>query len=57
MTLLARPGYRGLLTAVCLTAVAFSVNALWIPLKAEVAQFLLERSWSQTLAGLEFGKL
>ncbi len=34
-----------------LTAAALFVNALWIPVKAEVAQLLLARSWQQTLAG------
>jgi sortase A len=34
-----------------LTAAAFFVSALWIPVKAELAQFLLARSWQQTLAG------
>lgn len=35
----------------CFTAAIFFINALWIPIKAEVAQFLLARSWQQTLAG------
>jgi len=39
------------LAAVCLTAALFFVDALWIPVKAEVAQFLLARSWHRTLAG------
>lgn len=34
-----------------LTAAAFFIHALWIPLKAELAQYLLARSWQQTLAG------
>lgn len=34
-----------------LTAAAFLISALWIPVKAELAQYLLARSWQQTLAG------
>ncbi len=34
-----------------LTAAAFLINAVWIPVKAELAQLLLARSWQQTLAG------
>ena len=37
--------------AVCLTAAAFLIDALWIPLKAEAAQMLLAGSWHRTLAG------
>ncbi len=33
------------------TAAILFIDALWIPIKAEVAQFLLARSWQQTLAG------
>ena len=33
------------------TAVVFSLGALWIPVKAELAQHLLERAWLRTLAG------
>jgi len=40
-----------LLAAVCFTAAAFSFDALWIPVKAELAQHLLERAWLRTLAG------
>lgn len=39
------------LAAVCLTAAIFLIDALWIPVKAELAQHLLERSWLRTLAG------
>ena len=39
------------LAAVCLTAAIFLFDALWIPVKAELAQHLLERSWLRTLAG------
>jgi sortase A len=44
-----------LYAAVPVTAAIFSlmllVHALWIPVKAEVAQWLIARSWEQTLAG------
>lgn len=33
------------------TATAFFISAVWIPVKAELAQYLLTRSWQQTLAG------
>jgi len=36
---------------VSLTAAVFLLDALWIPVKAELAQHLLERSWLRTLAG------
>ena len=43
--------------AVSLAAAFFSmlflINALWIPAKAEVAQWLMERSWQQTRKGHE----
>jgi len=39
------------LAAVFLTAAIFLLDALWIPVKAELAQHLLERSWLRTLAG------
>jgi len=46
-----------LYAAVPLTAAFFSLlflaQALWIPVKAELAQWLIERSWQQTLAGNE----
>ena len=46
--------------AVPLTAAFFSLlflaQALWIPLKAELAQWLIERSWQQTLAGDEHAR-
>ncbi len=45
-----------LLVAVCLTATAFSVRAAWIPVKAQVAQALLARSWQKTLAGEDNAK-
>ena len=34
-----------------LIAASFLFNALWIPVKAELAQHLLERSWLRTLEG------
>ncbi len=40
-----------LLAAVIFTAAVFFIQAIWIPVKAEVAQFLLERSWQRTLTG------
>ena len=40
-----------LLAAVVLTAAVFFIEAAWIPAKAELAQHLLERSWSRTLEG------
>ena len=40
-----------LLAAVSFTAAIFSFDALWIPVKAELAQHLLERAWLRTLAG------
>ncbi|MGD2130390.1 MAG: class GN sortase [Lysobacterales bacterium] len=44
-----------LYTAVVLTAVFFSgclaLQAAWIPAKAALAQWLIERSWQQVLAG------
>jgi sortase A len=40
-----------ILAAVSLTAAVFLFDALWIPVKAELAQHLLERAWLRTLAG------
>ena len=37
--------------ALCLVGAALCLNAAWIPVKAELAQHLLERSWLRTLAG------
>jgi sortase A len=46
---------RWLYAAVSLTAAFFSLclvlQAAWIPVKAELAQWLIERSWRQALAG------
>lgn len=50
-----RQARHWLYTAVALTAVFFSaclaLQAAWIPAKAAVAQWLIERSWQQVLAG------
>ena len=51
MNLLHLPRRHWLLAVVCFTAAAFSLGALWIPVKAELAQHLLERAWLRTLAG------
>jgi len=40
-----------LLAAVSIIAAFFSFDALWIPVKAELAQHLLERAWLRTLEG------
>ena len=48
LTLLRR---HWILAAVSLTAAVFLFDALWIPVKAELAQHLLERAWLRTLAG------
>jgi len=39
------------LAAVILTAATFLIDALWIPAKAELAQYLLETAWLRTLEG------
>lgn len=39
------------LAAVLITAAFLLLNALWIPLKAEVAQVLLERAWVRAVQG------
>lgn len=44
-------GRQWWLAVICLTATAYCVGALWIPVKAELAQFLLHRAWQKTLAG------
>jgi sortase A len=48
LTLLRR---HWILAAASFTAAIFLFDALWIPVKAELAQHLLERSWLRTLAG------
>ena len=35
-------------------AAFFSLHAMWIPAKAELAQWLLERSWNEVRAGVEW---
>jgi len=40
-----------ILAAVSLTAATFLIDALWIPAKAELAQYLLETAWLHTLEG------
>lgn len=40
------------LAAVSLTAAVFFLQAAWIPVKAEIAQVLLARSWQKTRSGL-----
>jgi sortase A len=39
------------LAAVALTAAIFLIDAVWIPAKAELAQYLLETAWLRTLEG------
>lgn len=39
------------MAVVSFTAAVFSFDAIWIPVKAELAQHLLERAWLRTLAG------
>ena len=51
MTLLSLLRRHWVLAAVGLTAAIFLFDALWIPVKAELAQHLLERAWLRTLAG------
>ena len=49
--LLAIRGRHWVLAAMSLIAASCLLNAVWIPLKAELAQHLLERSWLRTLEG------
>lgn len=51
MTLLRVPRRHWFLAVVSFTAAVFSFDAIWIPVKAELAQHLLERAWLRTLAG------
>ena len=51
MNLLQLLRHHWLLAAVSVTAAVFSFDALWIPVKAELAQHLLERAWLRTLEG------
>lgn len=39
------------LAAVVITAAFFTIQGLWIPAKAGVAQWLLQRSWNEVQAG------
>ncbi len=45
-----------LLAVVSFTAAVFSLDALWIPVKAELAQHLLEKAWLRTLEGEPYAK-
>ena len=40
-----------LLPVIAALCLAVALHAAWIPLKAQLAQFLIERSWRQALAG------
>jgi sortase A len=51
MNLINMPKRHWVLAAVGLIAASFLLDALWIPVKAELAQHLLERSWLRTLEG------
>jgi sortase A len=51
VNLLHLPKRHWLLAVVVITAAVFSFDALWIPVKAELAQHLLERAWLRSLAG------
>jgi len=44
-----RVAFRGLSAAVALTAAVLLIEAAWIPAKAALGQWLLERSWRLTL--------
>jgi len=45
--------YRPLAAALGAAAVFFGLRAMWIPAKAELAQFLMEGAWRRYLAGAE----
>jgi sortase A len=51
ITLLNMPKRHWALAVMSLIAASFLLDALWIPVKAELAQHLLERSWLRTLEG------
>jgi sortase A len=51
MTLLAPLRRHWFLAAVGGTAAIFLADAVWVPVKAELAQHLLERAWLRTLEG------
>lgn len=42
---------RRLIAAVLVTAALFCLQALWIPAKATLGQWLMQRAWNQALAG------
>ena len=46
--------YAAALLAAAFFSFAFLLNAAWIPVKAELAQWLIERSWRQVVAGGEY---
>jgi len=48
-----RRSHHRLLVLFVLAGLSASLHAAWIPLKAELAQFLLQRSWAQQQAGLD----
>jgi sortase A len=53
---LKRVAYRAVLTAITLTMVVALASGFWIPVKAGIAQILLERAWDQARAGKEDAK-
>jgi sortase A len=56
MSLLRKPAGHRVVAAVGLTAACFLIQSLWIPVKAEVAQHLLERAWLRTLEGEAYAR-
>ncbi len=46
--------YAAALLAAAFFSFALLLNAAWIPLKAELAQWLIERSWKQVVSGGEY---
>ena len=56
MTLLSPSRRHWFMAAVGGTAAIFLAEAVWVPLKAELAQHLLERAWLRTLDGEEDAK-
>jgi sortase A len=48
----AKPPFLHVLSALLLlAALGFGIGAMWIPAKAEFAQFLLQQAWTETLRG------
>ena len=43
--------YRPFAAVILTAALFFAADAAWIPAKAELAQWLMERAWSRSLAG------